>query len=63
MSEANSLFTCTCCNTTHAKERLLKANERNVKKQMHNIIEKQVLPDVKSSLKNAFRGSPYIKIK
>jgi len=61
------MFVCLNCKNAYSRDQLEKANNGRIRKQISNVFEKQVLPDIskqiKSSLKKAFQGNPYIKIK
>jgi transposase-like protein len=66
-SGTDSMFLCVVCNKTYTRQQLEKANEGRIQKEINNIVEKKILPDVakqmKTSLQKAFKGNPYIKIK
>lgn len=63
----DSIFVCANCKNAYSRDQLEKANDGRIRKQINTVFEKQVLSDIskqmKSSLKKAFQGNPYIKVK
>jgi uncharacterized Zn finger protein (UPF0148 family) len=62
-----STFICDNCKGSFTREQLEKANENRINKQIKDVYEKQIFPDLakkfKSDMQKAFKGNPYIKIK
>ena len=66
MDESIAVYKCISCEREFAKDELIQENAENIDEHLSEIKEevmKDVSKEVKNTLKEAFRGSKYIKIK